>query len=219
MHVQVFPPIANLIARGSLLLLAMAVVIGLLIWYGLVRSEYVTEVSIAREQPVQFSHEHHVAQLGLDCRYCHTSVEISPFAGIPSTSICMNCHTEIWANTQFLAPVRASYETNLPLIWTRVHNLPDFVFFNHAIHVAKGVGCSTCHGRVDRMPLVWKTESLFMNWCLDCHSEPERFVRPRDRVFDMNYQPPSNQLELGRQLVAEYGIRRSGITDCNTCHR
>ena len=169
------------------------------------------------EQPIQFSHERHVASNGIDCRYCHTSVETSAFAGIPPTKTCMNCHSQIFSNSPFLEPVRASFRTGESIQWTRVHDLPDFVYFNHSIHVNKGVGCSTCHGRVDRMPLMYQVASLQMQWCLDCHRNPERYVRPREAVYRMDYEPPADQLALGRKLVAEYQIQK--LTSCSTCHR
>lgn len=129
----------------------------------------------------------------------------------------MSCHSQIWANSAMLEPVRESFRTGKSLEWTRVNDLPDFVYFNHSIHVNKGIGCATCHGRVDQMPLTWRQNTLYMEWCLECHRQPEKFVRPRDQVFNMEYQPPANQLELGRQLVAQYKIRK--LTDCYTCHR
>ncbi|MEO5740882.1 MAG: cytochrome c3 family protein, partial [Vicinamibacterales bacterium] len=153
----------------------------------------------------------------IDCRYCHTTVETSGFAGIPPTKTCMNCHSQIFADAAFLEPVRESFRSDRPIPWTRVHDLPDFAYFDHSIHVAKGVACSTCHGPVDKMPLMRKQNSLQMEWCLDCHRHPERYVRPREEVFNMNYVAPANQLELGRRLVAENRIRK--MTDCNTCHR
>jgi hypothetical protein len=151
------------------------------------------------------------------CRYCHTSAEDSRFAGIPPTKTCMNCHSEIFADAPFLEPVRASLSTNTPIKWTRVHDLPDFVYFDHSIHVSKGVGCTTCHGQVDKMPLMYQENSLQMEWCLDCHRAPEKYVRPRSEVFSVAYQPPSNQAELGARLVAEYQIQK--LTSCSTCHR
>ena len=181
------------------------------------RSSYVTEVGVARSQPVQFSHKHHVNDDGIDCRYCHTSVEKSSFAGIPSTKICMNCHTQIWAESPILEPVRESFRTGKSLEWTRVHNLPGFVYFDHSIHLHKGVGCTTCHGRVDQMPLMWRENTLYMEWCLECHRNPERFVRPREEVFNMDWQPPSDQIALGRKLVQQYKIE--SLTSCSVCHR
>jgi hypothetical protein len=214
---QIFHRSANTLFRVALL--SIVLLGGLAVWlaYAIQSSDYVTGAYVAVEQPIQFSHERHVAGNGIDCRYCHTSVETSAFAGIPPTKTCMNCHSQIYANSPFLEPVRASFRENRSLEWTRVHDLPDFVYFNHSIHVNKGVGCSTCHGRVDRMPLMWQVQSLQMQWCLDCHRNPERYVRPRQFVFQMDYQPPSDQAEFGRKLVAEYRIQR--LTDCWTCHR
>jgi Cytochrome c7 and related cytochrome c len=180
-------------------------------------SDYATGAGVTREQPVQFSHAHHVGDEGFDCRYCHTSVETSAFAGIPSTKTCMNCHSQIWANSFELEPVRASFRTGESIRWTRVHDLPDFVYFDHSIHVSKGVGCTTCHGAVDKMPLVYQHASLQMDWCLECHRNPEKYVRPRDQVFSVDYVAPTNQAELGRNLVKEYNIQ--SLTSCSTCHR
>ena len=188
--------------------------------YGLAllnRSSYVTEAGVAREQPVPFSHKHHAGELGIDCRYCHTSVERTASAGIPATQTCMNCHAQIWVDSPMLEPVRASYRTDTSIHWWRVHDLPDYVYFNHSIHVQKGVGCATCHGRVDQMNLTWQESSLQMEWCLDCHRHPERYVRPREEVFNMAWEPPSNQLEMGRELMRAYKIQ--SLTDCYTCHR
>jgi hypothetical protein len=181
------------------------------------RSSYVTQAGVSREQPVPFSHQHHVSGIGIDCRYCHTSVENAAFANIPPTKTCMNCHSQIWAGSPTLEPVRESFRSDQSIRWTRVHDLPDFAYFNHSIHVNKGVGCSTCHGRVDRMPLVWQEKSLLMEWCLDCHRHPERYVRPREEVFNMEYQPPADQIALGTRLVEEYQIQ--SLTSCSTCHR
>ena len=214
---QIFHRSANTIARVSIFG-AVFFIVGLLVLFAEVnRSPWVTDVHVAREQPIQFSHERHVAGNGIDCRYCHTSVEDSSFAGIPPTKTCMNCHSQIFANSPFLEPVRESFRTGRSLQWTRVHDLPDFVFFDHSIHVNKGVGCTTCHGQVDRMPLMSQAQSLQMEWCLGCHRAPERYVRPRSEVFNVNYVPPSNQIELGQRLVAEYQIER--LTSCSTCHR
>ncbi len=180
-----------------------------------------------------FSHQHHVSGLGIDCRYCHTSVEVSSFAGIPPTKTCMNCHSQIWTNAQLLEPVRASYKTGESLQWTRVNQLPDFVFFNHSIHINKGVGCNTCHGPVDQMPLMYQQESLQMEWCLSCHRAPEKNLRPRDQVFNMRYLLPTSanpvavdghsftdQDDLGLALLKKYNVRSvKDITSCSTCHR
>jgi hypothetical protein len=181
------------------------------------RSPYQTDVQIPKHQNVPFSHVHHVAGLGIDCRYCHNSVEKTAKAGIPAVQVCMNCHSQIWADSPMLAPVRDSYKTGVPLEWNRVHDLPDFVYFNHSIHVNKGVGCTTCHGQVDKMPLMWKANTLQMSWCLGCHREPEKYLRPRSEVFSVSWEPPKNQLELGHKLVKEYHVQK--LTNCYTCHR
>jgi len=214
---QIFHRSTNTISRLSIfgsLVLIVALVAALA---AINESSYISEVGVARIQPVPFSHKHHVTDDGIDCRYCHTSVEKSSFAGIPPTKICMNCHTQIWSDSEMLKPVRESFRTGQSLEWTRVHNLPGFVYFDHSIHIHKGIGCSTCHGRVDEMPLMWRENSLYMKWCLECHRNPERFVRPREYVFSMDYQPPANQIALGEKLVKEYRIQK--LTSCSTCHR
>jgi hypothetical protein len=214
---QIFHRSTNTISRLSIfgsLVLIVALVAALA---AINESSYISEVGVARIQPVPFSHKHHVTDDGIDCRYCHTSVETSSFAGIPPTKICMNCHTQIWSDSEMLKPVRESFRTGQSLEWTRVHNLPGFVYFDHSIHIHKGIGCSTCHGRVDEMPLMWRENSLYMKWCLECHRNPERFVRPREYVFSMDYQPPANQIALGEKLVKEYRIQK--LTSCSTCHR
>jgi Cytochrome c7 and related cytochrome c/Class III cytochrome C family len=180
-------------------------------------SSYATNQGVAKVQPVQFSHSHHAGSMGIDCRYCHTAVENSWFANIPPTKTCMNCHSQIWINSPELEMVRASYRTDQSIPWVKIHDLPDFVYFNHSIHVKKGMGCETCHGRVDQMPLVYQKNSLEMRWCLECHRNPEKYVRPRSEVFTMGYKYPSNQHEVGLQLVKEYNIQR--LETCNTCHR
>jgi hypothetical protein len=183
-------------------------------------SSYITQQNVAREQPVPFSHAHHVGGLGLDCRYCHTSVESSSFANIPPTKTCMNCHSQIWSTSPTLEPVRESFRTGQPIAWTRVHDLPDFVVFNHSIHVQKGIGCESCHGRIDQMALTWQNSSLQMEWCLDCHRAPEKNLRPKEAIFTMGYVPAEDQKILGARLAKEYNIpevRR--LISCNTCHR
>ncbi len=214
---QVFGRSSNALAKAGVV--GVVVLLSLASWllYAGVRSDYLTEVGIPRQQPVPFSHKHHVSGDGIDCRYCHSSVEDSAFAGLPATETCMSCHSQIWADSPTLEPVRKSFRDGKPLQWTRVYKLPDFVYFDHSIHVNKGIGCATCHGRVDQMPLTLRANPLHMEWCLGCHREPERFVRPRDLVFQMDYKPPADQLALGRRLVAEYGIK--SLTDCYTCHR
>jgi hypothetical protein len=181
------------------------------------RSSYVTQAQVARPQPVPFSHKHHVEGMGIECLYCHTQVETEAFAGIPPTKTCMNCHGQIWADSPTLALVRESLQTDRSIEWTRVHQLADFAYFHHGIHVSKGIGCETCHGRVDLMPLTWREATLQMAWCLECHRQPELFVRPREEVFTMGYVPAEDQRVLGARLVEEYGIQSK--TDCSVCHR
>lgn len=214
---QFFSRSANTIAKFSIL--GAVTALGLVMWAGamIIRSPYEMMQDVPREQPVPFSHEHHVGGLGIDCRYCHTTVETSSFANIPATKICMNCHSQMWATSPILEPVRESYRTGRSIAWTRVHDLPEYVYFNHSIHVSKGVGCSTCHGRIDKMPLTWQAQPLTMEWCLDCHRDPAQYVRPRDQVFNMAYTPPPNQLALGKQLMSAYHIQ--SLTSCSTCHR
>ena len=214
---QLFSRNANTVARLSLLAAVGGLAAVACYGYLIAESPYETRQDVPREQPVPFSHEHHVGGLGIDCRYCHTTVETSSFANIPATKICMNCHSQMWAVAAELEPLRQSYRTGRSVQWTRVHDLPDFVYFDHSIHVNKGVGCSTCHGSVDHMPLTWQAEPLRMEWCLDCHRNPAKYVRPPDRVFDMSYKPPPDQLALGQKLVAENHIQ--SLTSCSTCHR
>lgn len=230
---QIFHRSANVISRASIY--AGIFTLAFVLWFciTLQRSPYVTYAGVVRPQPVPFSHQHHVAALGIDCRYCHTSVETSGFAGIPPTKTCMNCHSQIWTNAAILEPVRESYRTGKSLVWNRVNDLPDFVYFDHSIHINKGVGCNTCHGPVDRMPLMFNFASLQMEWCINCHRAPQKELRPRDEVFNMRYQKPSedvpvvvdgksftDQSSLGEYLVHAYNLRSvMDITSCSTCHR
>ncbi len=223
----------NAVARASLVGAVLLAGGGLWGVLQLQRSPYVTYEGVRKPQPVPFSHQHHVGGLGIDCRYCHTSVETSNFAGIPPTKTCMNCHSQIWTGAPLLEPVRESYRSGKSLVWTRVNDLPDFVYFNHSIHINKGVGCNTCHGPVDRMPLMYSAASLQMEWCLDCHRAPDKYLRPRDQVFNMRYEQPSSakpvtvdgkeytdQRELGVDLIQKYKLRTvADITSCSTCHR
>jgi len=214
---QIFQRSTNTIARVSIY---GAVIFIALLGYAVDvvnNTSYVTEVNTARPQVVPFSHKHHVGELGLDCRYCHSSVEVSSSAGMPATETCMTCHSQIWTNSTMLEPVRASYSSSKPISWTRVNAVPDFVYFNHSIHVAKGVGCTTCHGPVAEMNITWRGQTLYMRWCLECHNAPEKYLRPRSEVFNAFYQPPSDQLALGRRLVKEYKVQK--LTNCTTCHR
>jgi hypothetical protein len=214
---QVFTKSANAFARSSLvagLLLVAGAGAGL--WV-LARSGYVTRQGLVLEQPVPFSHDHHVGQIGIDCRYCHTAVETSATAGIPPTATCMNCHKQLWTNAALLEPVRASFRDNVPLAWNKVHDLPDFVYFDHSIHVAKGVACVTCHGQVDRMPLMYQYPSLQMEWCLACHRDPVKNLRPREEVTNVAWQPPVDLEKRQYEWAQLYDVKSK--TSCSTCHR
>ncbi len=216
---QLFGPGANTIATLMMAAIGAAPVLAVGLSYEVMRSPYVTNQNITRNQPVPFSHEHHVSGLGLDCRYCHTSVEKARFAGMPPTETCMTCHSQIWTNAQMLAPVRESLAKNKPMAWTRVHRLPDYVYFDHSIHVAKGVGCTTCHGDIGQMRLTRQADPLTMQWCLDCHRNPAPHLRPGEAIFDPKWQPPKDQAEVGPKLVAAYHINTGHLTDCTICHR
>ena len=217
---QIFHHSTNTVSRvsifGALFLIAAA------LWLTLEfsRSPYATGEGVVRSQPVPLRHQHHVGGMGIDCRYCHTSVEESAFANIPPTKTCMNCHSQVWATAPILEPVRASFRDGKPLQWTRVHDLPDFVYFNHSIHVKQGVGCATCHGRVDEMPLMRQEATLMMQWCIDCHRSPAKNLRPRDQVFNMAWEPPAGDPGLGERLLKEYNIGSpEQLMNCSTCHR
>ena len=230
---QIFHRSANTLARASILgIILFLSVVGAAL-FKLQRSPYVTGQYVTPPQPIPFSHQHHVTGLGLDCRYCHTSVENSSFAGIPPTKTCMNCHALIWTNAALLDPVRFSFRSGQSIQWNRVHDLPDFVYFNHSIHVNKGVGCYSCHGPVNEMPLMYQENSLQMEWCLNCHREPEKFLRPREEIISMTYHQPDEdhpvkwngetyvtQAKLGADLAKTYHLRTTqDITSCSTCHR
>jgi hypothetical protein len=224
---QIFHRSANVISRLSIYAGIFTVAVVLWACINFQRSPYATYAAVVRPQPVPFSHEHHVAGMGIDCRYCHTSVETSSFAGIPPTRTCMNCHSQIWTNAALLEPVRESFRTGKSLVWNRVNDLPDFVYFDHSIHINKGVGCNTCHGPVDRMPMMFNYASLQMEWCIECHRAPQ------NELFNMRYQQPTSALpvvvdgrsftdqpSLGSYLVQKYHLRTvQDITSCNTCHR
>ena len=231
---QIFHPSMNTIAKASIVCLLLGLCLFTIAACLLDRSSYVTNQYVVRDQPIPFSHAHHVRDLGLDCRYCHTSVTDSSFAGLPPTKTCMTCHSRIWTDAPMLMPVRKSWSDEIPIQWNRVHNLPDFVYFPHDIHVNKGVACVECHGQVDQMPLMYQEGSLAMSWCLECHRDPADHLRPRDQVFNMNfvlddkikqqYSTPAhsvvNQQTLGEALIGLYHIPTDGrITNCYTCHR
>jgi hypothetical protein len=215
---QIFPRYANTLVRTAI---AAGIFLTCFCGWALFAvywSPYTTLVKVPLEQPVPFSHEHHVRGLGIDCRFCHTSVEKSSSAGMPATEICMTCHSQLYTDAPLLAPVRQSLAGDSPLKWDRVNDVPDFVFFNHSIHVNKGIGCATCHGPMDRMPLTWKQNTLYMKWCLECHKDPAQFIRPQNEVFNMEWAT-TNQAKLGRELVAQYQVHVTQLTDCSMCHR
>jgi hypothetical protein len=214
----VFPRWSNKAVQltGVVLSIAPLYVIGL-VWYG--ASPKTTDVGYAPKQPVPYSHALHAGELGIDCKYCHTTVEKTSFAAIPATETCMNCHQRIHVTSPKLAPIRESFATGSPVEWTKVHDLPDYAYFNHSAHVNNGVGCVSCHGRIDTMEVVYQHEPLSMGWCLDCHREPEKALRPVNEVTNMAFEPPpgQTQLALGQELRSEHHINPP--TDCSTCHR
>src|SRR6516225_8529325 len=218
---QIFHRSTNFISRLSLLAVLFLGVVALFGLFLTARSSYMTGQFISQPQPVQFSHKHHVGDDGIDCRYCHTSVETSAYAGIPPTKICMNCHSVLFSASAYLEPVRESYRSDKSIEWVKVHHLPDFVYFNHSIHVNKGVGCSTCHGKVNQMPLIWNVASLHMEWCLECHRDPAKRIRPREQVVNMDWPPRGyDQTSEGKKLMKQYNIKSAeAITNCSTCHR
>ena len=216
---RTFHPCTNDIFRGVLVLTPLVLgALGLVAWR-VQASPVMTSQNVTIDQPIPFSHQHHVGGLGIDCRYCHTSVTESSYAGLPPTKTCMTCHSMIWTNAKLLEPVRESWRDDRPIQWKKVHALPEYVYFDHSAHVNKGVGCSTCHGRVDTMPLMRQAAPLTMSWCLDCHRHPENFLRPRDQVFNMEYVA-HDQATLGAELVKRYEVRTAeALTNCGTCHR
>ncbi len=216
---QIFRPYADTVARTVLVMLLVLPFLGIGVAYWVMRSNYVTGQTVTLEQPVPFSHAHHVGGLGLDCRYCHSGVEASPVAGIPPTHTCMACHSQLYTQTEMLAPVRTSLAERRPIRWNKVNRLPDYVYFDHSIHIAKGVGCSTCHGPVDQMRLTRQAAPLTMGWCLDCHRDPAPHLRPPDKIFAAEWQPPADQAQQGPRLLAQYHIDNKHLTDCSVCHR
>jgi len=217
---QLFAPGADAILRLYILAGVTGVLAIGLVLFGLSHSDYVGSVGIAPAQPVPFSHKHHSGELGLDCRYCHQQVEAQATAGLPPTHTCMTCHSEIWTGSPMLAPVRESLANNEPLHWTRVNRLPDYAYFNHSIHITKGIGCSSCHGAMDTMQLTYAAQSFKMEFCLSCHRAPENFVRPQQEVWNMEWKAPADQAAVGPALVKEYHIAGPDrLTDCSICHR
>lgn len=252
---QIFKPSANSAAKASLLALGLAPWVLFYAGSTITRSSSNTKVDVPLNQPVPFSHKHHVEELGIDCRYCHTAVEKTRSAGIPATETCMSCHSQIWTNSPILEPVRKSYESGLPITWVngdvgwnQVNKAPEFVYFDHSIHIDRGVSCNTCHGPVQQMHITWKGKYFSMAWCLECHREPEKFLyedaekpqEPRQKVFDLYrkvqngdkltpreravvndeaYKPSAEELEEGKKLVEAYQVKKQQLTDCWTCHR
>ena len=217
---QIFGPGADTVARLALSSLAALPVLLVGLTYSYWRSPYATGQDVTREQPVPFSHEHHSGGLGIDCRYCHTSVEVAAKANVPPTETCMTCHSQIWTNAPMLAPVRTSLAEERPLLWRRVHELPRYVYFNHSVHVAKGVGCTTCHGQVETMKLMRQASPLTMGWCLDCHRNPADSLRPREAVFDPVWTPPDDGGATRARLVeAAHLASPARLSECSICHR
>ncbi|KQP72906.1 MULTISPECIES: cytochrome c3 family protein [unclassified Methylobacterium] len=217
---QLFAPGADALLRLAVLSGAALLAGGAVVVAGIARSDYVTGVGIAPAQPVPFSHKHHAGELGIDCRYCHTTVETQASAGLPPTQTCMTCHSQIWTGSDMLKPVRDSFASGEPLRWTRLNKLPQYVYYNHAVHVTKGIGCSTCHGDVTTMQMTFRANAFEMRFCLDCHRAPDRYVRPPDQVWNMNWSPPADQATRGPELVAKNHIHGGDrLTECGICHR
>jgi hypothetical protein len=215
---QLFHPSTNTLSRITIVGVLLAVPLISTAIYG-ANLTFGINLKVPIDQPIPFSHKHHVSDDGIDCRYCHSSVEKSPSAGMPATQICMTCHSQIWTDSPNLARLRESFQSGEPIEWARVHDLPDFVYFNHSIHVKKGISCVSCHGRVDEMPITWKAKSLSMAWCLDCHRNPERQIRPREHVYEMDWVPNEDQVTMGRRLLREYHVlNQFQLTNCSTCH-
>jgi hypothetical protein len=213
----VFPPWSNTAFRLAIATLAIGgfvVLAAPMIW---VRTKWARDQWNVVDQPVEFDHRHHARDDGIDCRYCHNTVDRAATAGIPSTEKCMGCHAQIWTQSPMLEVVRRSYFSGAPIPWNRVYQVPGFVYFNHSIHVSKGFGCATCHGRVDEMAAIYQVPTLTMGWCLDCHRNPEEYIRPLDQITNMGWSAGDRQIELGRELVKQRGIR--SLTNCTTCHR
>ena len=209
----------NTVSRLSAALLLGIPAVGLAGLMIFVRSPYGTKQNRQIVQPIEFDHRHHVSDEGIDCRYCHFSVDKSPYAGIPSTTVCMSCHAQVWNKSPLLGLVRAKYFEDRPIEWQSVHNLPDYVYFNHSIHVNKGVGCVSCHGRVDKMPAVNQVSPLTMAWCLDCHRNPEPNLRPLEFITSTTWEPPEGEelVALGHKLALQYNVHTR--ISCDTCHR
>ncbi|APF19862.1 cytochrome c3 family protein [Caldithrix abyssi] len=213
---QIFPKWTNRLPL-FILIGAAGGIIGVVFFFWYFGSPQYTDVGYQPEQPVPYSHKLHVGDLGLDCRYCHVNVERAAVASVPPTQTCMNCHSSVATESRKLLPVRASMAENKPLEWTKVHDLPDFVYFDHSAHITAGVGCESCHGNVAAMEKVHQEKPLSMSWCLDCHNNPAPSLRPASEITTMNYQPPANQLEIAMQLIQQKNIKPP--IDCSGCHR
>ncbi len=216
---QVFSFQASQALTALLGIFLAGIIIAPALWLTADRSSFATGQFQPLDQPIAFSHAHHVGEVGLDCRYCHQGVEVSGSAGLPATQICMTCHSQILTDAPMLAPLRESLAARTPIVWARVHDLPDFVYFNHSVHVNNGVGCETCHGRIDQMPVVEQVEPLTMQWCVGCHRDPAPNLRPREAIFEMGWHPPSADPRYGQGLAVQYGIDPRTLTDCYVCHR
>ena len=216
---QMFPRSANTIARLSLIGFALAIPLFVSLWVMYDQSAANTRIGVVHEQPIPFSHLIHAGRLSLDCRYCHISVENSPFAGIPTTQQCMNCHSQVAQDLPGVEVVVASRQSGSLIDWQRVHNLPDYVYFDHSIHINKGVACETCHGRVDEMSILYQVTPMTMEWCLNCHHDPGQFIRPSADVTVMGWSASSSQPVSGETLAQEYGIETRHLTNCDVCHR
>ncbi len=216
MRVPAFPRWANNTRTiGGVLLGIAPIYLVVLVWYTF--SPSTTDIGYAPKQPVPYSHAMHAGELGIDCRYCHTTVNDSSFSAIPTVDMCMNCHARVRNETPKTAPLIEAAKTGQALRWKKVHDLPDYSFFNHSAHVNKGVGCVTCHGRVDTMEVVYQAKTLSMGWCLDCHRNPDANLRPLNEVTNMGWQPPQDADAYGAKLRAEHDVNPQ--TDCSTCHR
>jgi hypothetical protein len=213
---QVFDRSSNALARASLVLTGLIVIALGVALNSLQRSPWVTRQGQRPDQPVPFSHKHHVEGLGLQCQYCHTSVEKSSYAGIPPTKTCINCHSQIWTNAQLLEPVRQSWATGASIQWIKVHDLPDYVYFNHEIHVNKGIGCASCHGRVDEMPLMYQQNTLQMEWCLNCHRNPGVNLRPTSEIYNMAWAGPSTDKPVWCTATGVKGPTAQGVSCVTT---
>jgi hypothetical protein len=219
---QIFKPSADTWLRLTVLIVFATVFAGGLLGAGFARSAYLTRVGWPVEQPVPFSHKHHAGELGIDCRYCHADVERGRYAGLPASHVCMTCHSQLWTGAPMLAPVRLSFTQDRPIAWKRVSALPGYVYFDHQIHVARGVACVECHGRIDRMPLTWRAHPFQMRFCIDCHRDPAPHLRPPDQVTRMDWsewdKDPAHR-EFGALAMRRFHIQPAKLADCAVCHR